>query len=215
MAAPFQTIVFPECSDICVVALPIVSEHHIRTDTSLPEDIIACNVQRQREYVTGRLCAEYAIKTLTGTTGRIHRDNAGVPIWPTDLVGSIAHTSHIACAAVALAAQHQHLGIDIERVISAEYVNDVLSVCSMPDEVKDDRTPMHATLLFSSKEAFYKAYFHRIGSTIDFTDVFVSPVSTPNTLQISSMRTLGQLPAGFSTNVYYRTYHDHVITLSV
>jgi len=213
--APFQTIVFPECSDICVVAIPIVSENHVPVDIALPEEIITCNVERQREYITGRMCAEHAIKTLTGNAARVHRDNAGVPIWPTDLVGSIAHTSRFACAAVALQSHRQHVGIDIERVIAHEHVDDVLSICCALDEVADDRTPLNATLLFSSKEAFFKAYYRMIGSTIEFTDVAASPLNTPNTLRLSSIRALGQLPAGYSTNVYYRTYHDHVITLSV
>lgn len=215
MVAPFQTIVFPECNDICVVALPIVSEDQILDDVTLPEDIIACNVQRQREYITGRLCAMHAAKVLTGETVRVDRDNIGIPIWPTHLAGSIAHTSAIACAAVTLRAKRPHLGIDIERVIAPEYVNDVLSVCATQDEIMGNRTPMHATLLFSSKEAFFKAYYHMICSTIDFTDVTASPLNAPNTLQISTVRPLGQLPAGFSSNVRYRSYQDNVITLCV
>lgn len=215
MIAPFQTIVFPECSDICVVALPIVSEDHIPVDIALPVDLIACSAERQREYITGRMCAEHAIKTLTGNAARVPRDNAGVPVWPTDLVGSIAHTSRFACAAVALQSLRQHVGIDIEYVIAHEHVEDVLSVCCTPDEIYNDRTPLNATILFSSKEAFFKAYYRMIGSTIEFTDVAASPLNAPNTLRLSSIRALGQLPAGFSTNVYYRTYHDHVITLSV
>jgi 4'-phosphopantetheinyl transferase EntD len=98
---------------------------------------------------------------------------SGAPIWPPGVVGSLSHDSHIALAAVALRRDVMALGVDVEPAepLPAE----ILHIIATPNErhrIADD--PFSGRLLFSAKEAVYKAICPLIDRFLDFHDVDVS-----------------------------------------
>lgn len=102
----------------------------------------------------------------------IPKGQSGAPVWPPGVVGSLAHDSTFAIAAVAPRNLAASIGIDIE-------VNDTLA----PELVDLIATPaerrryaphlLNSKLLFVVKEAVYKATFPVDGKFLDFQDVEV------------------------------------------
>lgn len=100
------------------------------------------------------------------------RAASGAPVWPADVVGSLAHDDEFAIAAVAAAASISGLGIDIEpaKPLPAEVAN----IVKIDGDVLDGVDETLATrLLFAAKEAVYKAVFPRDQVILGFEDVVV------------------------------------------
>ena len=132
--------------------------------------------ERRREFGTVRYCARKALQELRVRPVAILPDADGAPRWPAGVVGSMTHCTGYRAAAVARSGDVCALGIDAEP-------HDAL-----PSEVRDLvlRDEEHARLsafarahpqvhwdriVFSAKEAVYKAWFSRTRRWLDFADV--------------------------------------------
>ena len=96
-----------------------------------------------------------------------------MPVWPEGIVGSLAHDSKVAIAAMAARRDFLSVGIDVEP---AEPLNpDLLGMVATAKELEriaDD--PCGGRLLFSVKEAIYKAVYPLDGQFLDHHDVEVN-----------------------------------------
>ena len=103
----------------------------------------------------------------------IPKSTAGMPVWPDGIVGSLAHDANVAIAAMAAQTEFQSVGIDIEP---AEPLDpDLLGIVATAkerDRIEDD--PLRGRLLFSIKEAIYKAVYPLDRTFLDHHDVEVS-----------------------------------------
>ncbi|HEY5935766.1 MAG TPA: 4'-phosphopantetheinyl transferase superfamily protein, partial [Kofleriaceae bacterium] len=88
------------------------------------------------------------------------------PIWPPGILGSITHCEDYACAVVGSAAEWSAIGLDAElvQVLEPEIVDDILL------DTERDQDPC---VVFSIKEAFYKAVYPRLQRILEFHDVEV------------------------------------------
>ena len=147
---------------------------------ALVSDLRAASARRRLGFVAGRLCAELALREASGALGRVGRDVDGAPAWPPGWCGSIAHDHRLAIAVVAPRASARSLGIDVERRVDASARAAIEQVCSTPAEqraIEASAAPEDlATLVFSAKEAYYKAVFPTIRSFVDFHEVQVAHV---------------------------------------
>lgn len=126
---------------------------------------------RQQEFAAGRLAARGALAALGRSSQELVRDEDGLPIWPRGVVGSITHCRSIAAAAVRTADRPDTLiGLDLEKTnrLSAAAGQRVLHPQEM-EFAADDQ--VRASILFSLKEAFYKAQFPRWRTTGNFHDI--------------------------------------------
>lgn len=119
--------------------------------------------KRRREYGTGRGLA----RALLAEHGLVHlpllNDADRAPIWPDGVVGSISHTRGYCGVVVAPRGVYAGLGLDVEqgeplkpdllRSITREEEREALA--ALPHE----RAMLHAKILFSAKEAAYKAQY--------------------------------------------------------
>ncbi|MEU4349020.1 4'-phosphopantetheinyl transferase superfamily protein [Streptomyces sp. NPDC023838] len=136
--------------------------------------------RRRREFATGRACAGSALAALGApASGPLPRDARGAPVWPAGTLGSITHCAGYRAAVAARAADGVALGIDAERSrplseraaasIATEWELSQLrflqaaSGCTLP----------WATLLFSAKEAVYKAWHPHARRPLSFRDAEV------------------------------------------
>ncbi|WP_245421133.1 4'-phosphopantetheinyl transferase family protein [Phyllobacterium myrsinacearum] len=103
----------------------------------------------------------------------ILRSSAGAPLWPDGITGSLAHDEDMAVAAVApLSARIGSIGIDVEPAIKLP--DDILALVATPDDVTDAVEPSLAgRLLFSAKEAVYKAAYPLDHYMLDYEDIAV------------------------------------------
>jgi 4'-phosphopantetheinyl transferase EntD len=133
--------------------------------------------KRQREFALGRICARHALAKLGHRGAVIGRAANGAPLWPQGIVGSITHTQDYAAAAVGEARNFSGIGVDAERVGG---VTEDLWLRLFDDAERASLTgldaaeqPVIATLLFSAKEACYKAW-GGVG-TLAFREIRVTP----------------------------------------
>ncbi len=131
--------------------------------------------KRRREFATVRRCARAALAQLGVPPGPILPGQHGAPTWPDGIVGSMTHCAGYRAAGVAWASEVRSVGIDAEP--NEPLPEGVLDVVSLPGErhrlvelvgrrpeVNWDR------LLFSAKEAVYKAWFPVTGRWLGFAD---------------------------------------------
>ena len=128
--------------------------------------------KRRREFVTGRACARLALGKLGIEPSAIPGGERGEPLWPERIVGSITHCAGYRAAAVAWRDDIAAIGIDAEE--DARLPVGVLEEVAFGPELALARTdgPAHMDrLLFSAKEAVYKAWFPLAGRWLGFDDV--------------------------------------------
>lgn len=144
------------------------------------EDLIAGAVETRRmEFMTARRCARAALGLLGyDNVGAIRSGRRREPLWPTGVVGSLTHCRGYRAAAIARASDFAAIGIDAER--NVDLPTDVVSLIGRADELNRVRTlfPAHSgvaadRLLFSAKEAIYKAWYPLTGRWLDFLDAEV------------------------------------------
>ena len=133
--------------------------------------------QRAQEFAAGRLCARRALAAL-GIAGFAIKSAADrQPIWPDGVVGSITHTAGFCAAAVAERRCADALGLDSEVV--GDVPVDIWPRICLPTELAwvgslpASEQAAAITLIFSSKEAFYKCQYAVVGERLDFNDVRV------------------------------------------
>lgn len=159
----------------------------------LPEEA-ACIRQavpkRQREFTAGRNCARLALQRLGITPVPALRVGARrEPLFPAGVSGTLTHTHDYCAAAVIRQGAVHSIGIDAE--VNDPLGDDIVRLVLLPAEqamVAALAVPGLCTgkLLFSIKEAFYKAYFQVAGQYLDFLDACVSlaPEDGSFTLQV-------------------------------
>jgi len=129
--------------------------------------------KRQREFSTGRKLARLAMSYLDLPRDVIGRDPQRRPVWPEGMVGSITHADDIAIAGVARDTCVVGFGIDLEEAdrISENLYNKLLTDNEIElSKQADDRLP---ALIFSAKEAGYKAINPIVGKFIGFHEAEV------------------------------------------
>ncbi len=165
--------------------------------------------------MAGRDCARRALVALGFEAGPIVPDEDGVPLWPERCLGSISHSRGLCAAVAARADAYVCLGLDLEKTnrLSAGAIKRVVH----PGEaewVGDDQA--RASLLFSAKEAFYKAQFPKWRSPGNFHDLSLAVDESAGELHIQGIS--GQFPAALCERAgqfrfRFRYISDYVVTL--
>jgi 4'-phosphopantetheinyl transferase EntD len=119
-----------------------------------------------------RIVARELLLCLGQTQQAIPKSASGVPIWPDGIVGSLAHESKVAIAAMANLRDFSSLGIDIEPAQALDPdLLDLVVTAQERQKIHDD--PCRGRLLFTVKEAVYKAVYPFDGTFLDHQDVEV------------------------------------------
>ncbi len=142
---------------------------------ALPKTMRNAARRRQLSFIGGRLCAERALAQHGASDAVVGQGSAGEPLWPATLRGSITHTDTSAHAVVLAGEQWSGIGIDSELVAATG--DEIVAVCCTATERRSwfgsVPDPLRATLLFSAKEAYYKAVYPSVRGFVDFTEVEV------------------------------------------
>lgn len=131
---------------------------------------------RKAEFAAGRDAARCVLGKLGFPPIAIPAGHGRAPLWPPGITGSISHCQRrVLAIAAKMSTTPGYIGIDIELVQDLE--GDLWeSVCSSSELswVRASDRPGHAAkLLFSIKEAVYKAQYQQTGRMLDFHDVEV------------------------------------------
>ena len=132
--------------------------------------------KRRHEFLTGRACARRALTDLGHGPVAIPSGDRGEPLWPGGVVGSITHCRGYRACAVASAEQVRSVGIDAE--VDEPLSQGVLEAIAFGRERAMVARPGAGVcldrLLFSAKEAIYKAWFPLARRWLGFEDVEVT-----------------------------------------
>lgn len=132
--------------------------------------------RRRREFASVRWCARRALAALGEPARPIPRGERGAPRWPLGVVGSMTHCAGYRAAAVARAGDMRAIGIDAEPHLPLP--DGILETVARPEERDTTGTTgpgVHADrLLFSAKEAVYKAWFPLTGRRLGFEQASVA-----------------------------------------
>lgn len=125
---------------------------------------------RRREFVAGRTLARRALTRLGIPPTPLGIGSRREPLWPPGVVGSVTHTRTYCAVAVARADRVAAVGIDAE--VRRPLPGDVAGMVLTSSEVEmvrglplASRAPWD-TVVFSAKEALYKAWFVAAGATL-------------------------------------------------
>jgi 4'-phosphopantetheinyl transferase EntD len=139
--------------------------------------------KRKAEFATGRACARRALAKLGLPPLAILQGSNREPLWPVGVVGSITHCEGYAGAAVARKEVVRGIGVDAE--IHTGLPSDVLKLVATKDEFDHVAVLPNSLcwdcLLFSAKEAFFKAWFPITRYWLDFHDVQITFLPNRNT----------------------------------
>lgn len=130
---------------------------------------------RAREFGAGRAAARAAMEMLGHAPRPVLQGEDRAPVWPVGLAGSITHTDRACLAVVTDAPEIAALGLDLETSTPLEPAL-WQEICT-PAEVSwlaslgPSQRGHFAKLIFSAKEAVYKAQYQISRSLLDFQAV--------------------------------------------
>lgn len=155
---------------------------------------------RVHEFVAGRVCARAALMQLGLPPVPILAGPDRAPVWPSGFAGSISHTDGY-CVAVAARVKNADrvkgiaaLGVDVEQV--GRVLPELWPQLMCEEEIvrlqrlSETERAVNASLIFSAKEAFYKAQYALTGGWVDFGDAAVELLVDSFVLHVNN----GDLP---------------------
>jgi 4'-phosphopantetheinyl transferase EntD len=162
------------------VAFAATRSDLVEEETYAAEQAVVRNAvaKRRSEFLTGRACARKALAQLGLPAQAVPVGPRGEPRWPDGVVGSITHCEGFRAAALAPSESLLALGIDAEP-------NQPLPPGLLPDIALEEERPWLRRLareapevswdrlLFSAKEAIYKAWYPLTGHWLGFEDAVV------------------------------------------
>ena len=161
----------PDSSTDVLVILPVTDRWQVLFEEergALPSR----HEGRRQSYASARACAHIAFTELGLQKVPVRRSDSGAPVWPDGVRGSLTHSE--ALAASCLTVSCRSVGIDIEHTgrMSAGVARRVLTDEELAGVDPDSPAGLdEATLLFSAKEAVYKAIFPIAGLYIGYQEV--------------------------------------------
>jgi 4'-phosphopantetheinyl transferase EntD len=202
---------FPGAETIAVELLP-VADHRAQL---LPEEqaLVAGAVsKRQHEFASGRAAVRALMARMQLPPAPILRDDRA-PRWPADLVGSIAHTDAWAMATLTRRDRVLGIGLDLERPDRIK--REMLRLILTPAEAAHFGTRPdlnQALVIFSAKEAVYKAMSPIVGAFIGFREVEIDITHDGFRARYVGHKGFGIMSAGRG---YVARHADFVATLFV
>jgi enterobactin synthetase component D len=169
----------------CVgVALPLDGRTIDGLQLEMPYQLRGASSQRKQEFLAGRMCVGAAAALLGLDLTYLPIGPGRGPTWPLGLTGSISHSKGLALACVGMIEKVRSIGIDTEELLSNETISNIKSTISHECEQQliariaaAFSEELAFTVLFSAKEALFKAV-HPISQTFfDFKDATMTSLS--------------------------------------
>lgn len=132
--------------------------------------------ERLRASGAARLAARRLLREAGLGDRAVPRGASGEPIWPAGWTGSLAHDETMALAALGRIEDVRSLGVDVEP--REPLPEELLAlVVGSQDRLPSPAGPESARLVFSAKEAVYKAVFPLDRRILDYEDIAVNFVA--------------------------------------
>jgi len=148
--------------------IAVGDENALLPDEASP--LMSSVVKVRRQSGAARIVARMLLKSLGAPGAILPRTTSGAPAWPTGFVGSLAHDDEMAVAAVMRSGSARSLGVDVEpaMMLPSELLPLVTTVA---ERARYSRPLIESRILFSIKEAVFKAFHPVYGVFLDFGDI--------------------------------------------
>ena len=160
---------------------------------------------RRAMFALGRAAAREALGALGAVDAvAIPRGSSGEPVWPEGIVGSISHSREVAVAVVARRGDYVGLGVDIEDLGRGPSPRVARLVCrpSEMEWVDPEAGTQRLALLFSAKEAVFKALYPIEGVWLGFADAELTWLADGGGFEARVLKSVGtEYSAGFVLRV--------------
>ncbi len=135
--------------------------------------------RRRREFAAGRAAARRAMEALGRPPCAVPAAADRAPVWPDGLLGSISHTADACLAAVAETGRFLALGLDLEPAAGLDPALRQ-EICTDAEQRWLARQPARdryllGRLVFSAKEAAYKAQYPLTRTLFGFDTIEIAP----------------------------------------
>jgi enterobactin synthetase component D len=159
-------------------ALPLPLEVRAEYASWLPAKWQNAVEKRKAQAIGARWCAIAAARAVNVELTALPLDEAGCPIWPNGLVGSLSHCERKAVAVVSRTLKN--LGVDVEELFDQSKVELLSDTVLTPQEKRSlsadsELARWQLSAIFSLKEAAYKALFPELRVFVDFHQLEVDP----------------------------------------
>lgn len=166
--------------------------------------------KRRREFRAGRHCAREALRRIGIPAAVIPVGFERRPIWPSGVVGSIAHTRGYCAAAVTASAAVAGIGFDAERrgAVGSSLAPEICTARELRRLARLDARD-GLTIAFAAKESLHKCVNPATGVELDFheAEVDLDPARSEFTIAVVGA---GSLP-GMVLQGRYAVHGDHVL----
>jgi len=205
------------------VGLAVVSEKDLANYTlhSEEERILsprACTRKRV-EFALGRTAAHFALKQINPEkTGPVFRGPGGEPLWGDGIIGSITHCFPWSSAVVVKGSHRFAVGVDLESMKRMQGTDISHLVCrdAELDWVRHGDFHERLTMIFSAKEAVYKAFYPLCRRYIDFKEVELTWFPEQNRFQAEFLQPLSpNFPQGQACAVHCLRYCEMVFSCAL
>lgn len=191
-------------------------------DISAPSTIQKSVSKRQAEFLAGRYAAKQALTHCieNGTSTDIAIGSKREPIWPNNIRGSLSHSTDTAIAVTSASPDIPYIGVDIENILPLKTMLEIAAQVYTPVELQlfklhDFNEQQASTLIFSAKEALFKALYPYVNQYFGFEIATVRKVFAHQRLIIleleRSFSTKFKLQTSYSC--YFDLTKNNVLTL--
>lgn len=189
-------------------------------EIELPEMLRKASRRRRSQFLAGRISASLALKRLKSASLDVGMDFDRSPVWPDGICGSISHTKDFAVCACTSRGADVSIGIDVEEYQDPSLLDTLVPLAVRPEEITvlSDQDPHVAGIIvFSAKEALYKAIYPLMGVYVDYLDVeLVSYIPTQRELSFRfRCGAIANRLQRYSIDVRWRPVHSRVFSACV
>jgi 4'-phosphopantetheinyl transferase EntD len=179
----------------------------------------ACS-RKRIEFGLGRAAAHLAFEQLGfQDSARVLRGENGEPLWPDGIIGSITHCYPWNVAVAARSSYCVAIGVDLESLHRMEGPDISHLICRQAelDWVRDGRDfRQRLAMIFSAKEALYKALYPICRRYIDFMEVELA-WSPEQSCFLAQLLTAGanEFPADRPVRVHCRGHENFFVSVVI
>jgi enterobactin synthetase component D len=209
----------PFCQDVAFSVIHVSQAEDCRL---LPEEepLLSpkASAKRARELKMGRTAARQALQTLgAGAPIALPAAADRRPLWPEGFLGSITHCGDYAMAAAAHRGTAAGLGIDLETVRREMKYDISRHICDSAEIEWINSIPAdyicRSIVLFSAKEALFKALYPICERYFSFRDAELLPLEAGQALRARLLVDLGgDLPRGSCFKVGYQLRESYIFS---
>jgi 4'-phosphopantetheinyl transferase EntD len=159
--------------------------------------------KKRSELAVGRAAVRRALLDLGEAPFPVLRGEEGDPIWPPEFTGSITHCRAWGAALLIRAGRRFAVGIDLESLEQAATVDISGVVCTRAELewVRKGNYHERLAMIFSAKEAVYKALYPFCRRYVDFKEVELSWLPQPYSFKVGFVDKQETAFAGFGESL--------------